>query len=182
MNLFRSHIPRLYLTLTLLVSLAAHYLQPVNKPAKYTAFTTWLSTHLKNNQNESVRHQIRELGNTAGALESVIRNASVFIETNADDFELRFSKTNSDEIFRHLLSEWISYLDSQQGMAKGVIVTSPKPVTLLQNDSPVLAGLSPVKTYASRGNSYHSLSAEGDDGRVLKKQSPLSFGIGSRAP
>lgn len=181
MNLFRSHIPKVCITLALFFSLLLHFVQPVNDSAKHSAFTTWLGTHLKNHNDTSVLKKLQELGNSSGELESVIRNASVFVTTNAEDFELNFQKSDQNEIFRLLLTEWISFMDSQQGMAKGVIVTSAKANAIQKNDSKTLTEFALLNLHTLQTTSHHST--------LLQKQvviattpSPLSFGIVIGAP
>ncbi|MFA5669678.1 MAG: hypothetical protein WC967_10550 [Balneolaceae bacterium] len=181
MNLFRSHIPKISVTLALLFSLLLHFVQPVNESAKHSAFTTWLGTHLKNHDDASVLKKLQELGNSSDELESVIRNASAFVTSNAEDFELDFQKSDQNEIFRLLLTEWISFMDSQQGMAKSVIVTTAKANGIQQNDSKTLTKSALFNLHALQTPTTHSTLLQ-NKLAVTTTPSPLSFGIVIGAP
>ncbi len=181
MNLFRSNIPRIYVTLTLLMSFALHFMQPASESAKHSAFTSWLGTHLISDDDANVRKQLKELGNSTDELEAIIRKASELVTTNAEDFELDFQKSDKNEIFKLLLTEWNSYMDSQQGMAKGVVITSLKSNAIQQGEGKTL-----FKTTFPDVNSHKVCTSSST---LFQKAlaantvtEPLPFGIAIGAP
>lgn len=141
MKLFRSHTARFSGFLMLMLGMALHYAAPAKEKTNQNAFTTWLGSHLKT-QDDTVLGKIDALGNEDSELETLIRKASKLVHTNSDDFELPVSdETESSEeaLYFVILTEWNNYNDSSSGMGTAVLVKHLKPQTVLPSDSHFLA-------------------------------------------
>lgn len=141
MKLFRSHIARLSGFFMLMLGMALHYAAPANEKSNQNAFTSWLGSHLKT-QDDTVLSKIDALSEENLELEHLIREASKLVHTNSDDFELPVSddtESSEEALYHVILTEWNNYNNSSSGMGTAVLVKHLKPQTVLPSDSHFLA-------------------------------------------
>ncbi len=123
---FRTHIITTPGVLTLMLGFILHFAQPVQKSDRQNAFTSWLDGHLKSDDSNDVREQLRELGGEEEALEELIRKASEVVALHTEHFELPFSSSDKDQVFDLLITEWNAYQNSSTGMSKAVMPETSK--------------------------------------------------------
>ena len=136
MKFFRSHIARLSGFLLLMLGIMLHHAKPTENKSGHAAFTNWLGSHLKTN-NDGVIDQIDALNTQDGELEAVIRKASELVYDHADEFKIPGSDTDSsteEDVYQLLLTEWNNFRNSGNGMGKAVLVENIKPQTVLPGD------------------------------------------------
>lgn len=140
MNLFRSHILRVYGFLLLLVGIAFNLADTSEQKVNHAAFTSWLGTHLKNDNSEA-HQKLSDLSKNQSGLEETIRKASELVSTHADDFEFPVGTEDEspEQVFHLLLKQWNHFQNSEAGMGKAVLVESVKPTTILPNDGKIVA-------------------------------------------
>lgn len=138
MNLFRSHIARISSFLLLMMGMVLHFAKPIEDKAGQDAFTFWLESHLKT-QNDKILNQIEALSNDTEELEFVIRKASELVLNHSEDFELPVSENSNEsseeDLYHILLTEWNNYQNSSSGMGKAVFIQNIKPQTILPTDA-----------------------------------------------
>ncbi len=181
MRFFRLHIPKAVTTLILLAGIILYYVQPANNTAQNTAFTSWLSTHLKTHDNDFLLDKINELSLVDAEFETIIKNVSEFISQNSDSFDFGEKQSEKDDIYSYLLKEWASYMSSQQGMAKGVIITNSKVNGIQQKDTH--SAFTPI--IPKQQLSYFIFHKEIEKTDIIPYNTipaPLSFGIVIGAP
>lgn len=136
--MFRSHIARITGFLMLMIGMVLHYAKPADNKNDYTAFTSWLESHLKT-QDHNVLDELEALSSDNGELETVIRKASELVHTHSDDFKLPVSEsdeegTSEEDVYQLLLTQWNNYQNSGSGMGKAVFIQNIKPQTILPTD------------------------------------------------
>lgn len=107
--------------MTLLLGFILHFVRPVQYSAHQNAFTSWLDGHLKSDENNDIRQQLRELSSEEADLEELIRKASEVVALHTEDFELPFNSSDKDQVFNLLITEWNAYQSSSAGMRNAVI-------------------------------------------------------------
>ena len=160
MKFFRTHIARTLSVCFLLAGMVFYFMKPVSDNADHDAFTSWLQSNLKSNDNTSVVDQLKELSASPDELESVIRKASALVKAHAEDFELPVDAQSKDEseVFHVLLKEWNAYQNSSSGMGKAVIIKQAQPHSVLPVDGLTFYGKSlsaqQTLTFAATGESF----------------------------
>ncbi len=138
MKMFRSHIARVSGFLMLMIGMVLHYAKPADSKTDYSAFTSWLESHLKT-PDHTVLDELEALSSDNGELETVIRKASELVHTHSDDFKLPVSegddeRTSKEDVYQLLLTQWNNYQNSGSGMGKAVFIQNIKPQTILPSD------------------------------------------------
>lgn len=137
MKIFRTHIARISSFFLLLIGMALHFAKPINNKTGQDAFTSWLGSHLKT-QNDTVLHEIEALSENSSELETVIRRASELVYSHSEDFKLPVSEndehSSEEDLYHLLLTEWNNYQTSGSGMGKAVFLQNIKPQTVLPSD------------------------------------------------
>lgn len=182
MSFFRSHILKTITTFVLLAGIVLYYAKPNHSNAKYSVFTSWLSSYLKDNDNETdILDKINELSTVEDEPEAILKNVSEFISNNTDSFDFDTNEVEKEDIYSYLLKKWTSYMSSQQGMAKGVIVTNSKVNAIQQKDSHSSSTtLLPAQQKVS--TTYQTQTDRVNLIQFNNITSPLSFGIVIGAP
>lgn len=143
MKMFRTHTTRISSLLLLLIGMALHFAKPANDKATQDAFTSWLGSHL-NNENDSVLNQLEALSSETTELKNVILEASKLVLSNSEDFELPISGEGDEsqapeDVYQLLLTQWQDYQNSSNGMGNAVFVQNTKPQTVLPTDGHFLS-------------------------------------------
>ncbi len=136
--MFRSHIARISGFLMLMIGMVLHYAKPAESKTDYSAFTSWLESHLKT-QDHDILDELEALSSDDGELEAVIRKASELVYTHSDDFKLPTPETDDEgtseeNVYQLLLTQWNHYQNSGSGMGKAVFIQNIKPQTILPSD------------------------------------------------
>ncbi|MEX0719457.1 MAG: hypothetical protein WD059_02235 [Balneolaceae bacterium] len=135
MTFFRSHITRFTSTCILFAGIVFYFINPAGDKIQHEAFTSWLQSNLKTQDDSAVLDQINELSSLDEELESVIRKASVLVQNNLGNFKLPVTKDRDEnETFRLLLTEWNAFQNSNSGMSKALIIKNSKPHSVLPTD------------------------------------------------
>lgn len=184
MKLFRTHITRSLSVGLLLAGMVFYYMKPVSDNADHDAFTSWLQSNLKSNDNTSVVDQLKELSASPDELESVIRKASALVKAHADDFELPVDAQSKDEseVFQVLLEQWNAYQNSSSGMGKAVLIKQAQPHSALPADGLAFYGKSDAThrpfIFSSTEEKFEHQSVASHNFHI----SPLSGGTAIGAP
>ncbi len=137
MKLFRLHITRTYGFLLLLIGIGLNISSISEQKVHHAAFTSWLGSHLKNDDSEAHK-KLNTLSTDHSELEEVIRKASEVVTSHVDDFKLPVgsdeNEPNADQVFHLLLSQWNQFQHTEAGMGKAVLIESVKVQTILPND------------------------------------------------
>jgi hypothetical protein len=136
MKLFRLHITRIYGFFLILIGIGLSIANITEQKAHHAAFTSWLGSHLKNDESEAHK-KLDNLSNDQSELEEVIRKASEVVTSHADDFKLPVSEdeeASEELVYQLLLTQWNQFQNTEAGMSKAVIVETVKPQTILPND------------------------------------------------
>ena len=136
MKLFRLHITRIYGFFLILIGIGLSIANLSEQKAHHAAFTSWLGSHLKNDDSEAHK-KLDNLSTDQAELEDVIRKASEVVTSHADDFKLPVNEedeTSEELVFQLLLTQWNQFQNTEAGMSKAVIIETVKPQTILPND------------------------------------------------
>lgn len=136
MKFFRSHIARLSGFVMLTLGMMLHYAKPAESKTGHGAFTSWLGTYLKTD-NDTILNQIDALSTQEGELDTVIRKASELVCDHVDDVEIPIPDSeppSEEEVYHLLLKEWNRYRNLGSGMGKAAIIENLKPHTILPSD------------------------------------------------
>ena len=134
--MFRLHITRVYGFFLILLGIGLSIANISEQKAHHAAFTSWLGSHLKNDESEAHK-KLDKLSNNQSELEEVIRKASEVVTSHADDFKLPVGsedKTSEELVFHLLLTQWNQFQNTEAGMSKAVFIETVKPQTILPND------------------------------------------------
>ncbi len=136
MHRFRSHSIRVHSLVLLLTGLALNIASLTDQKVTHEAFTSWLGSHLQNDDSEAHK-KLNILSNDKSGLDEVIRKASKVVASHADDFTLPVSEneeTNQELVYRLLLTQWNQFQHTEAGMSKAVLFETAKSHTILLND------------------------------------------------
>ncbi len=141
MRFFRHHILQLTGICAMLGSVFLYFLIPIHANNEHEVFTNWLQSHLKSQEENSLRAKITELSSPDEEIESLIRKASVLVKQHTGHFELPLpGSENEEDVFRVLLFEWNSYQDLARGMGKSAIIENVKPNICFPTNGLVFSG------------------------------------------
>ena len=124
MKFFRLHIARLYGFLLVLTGIGLSYAQPVQQKENYSAFTSWLESHLRSN-DQDVEQQLEAIATGESELDAVIRKASALVKNHSEDFNLPVSgeeNPTEDDVYQVLIDQWNNYRNAESGMGSAVRV------------------------------------------------------------
>lgn len=141
MRFFRHHILQLTGICAMLGSVFLYFLIPIHANNEHEVFTNWLQSHLKSQEENTLRAKITELPSPDEEIESLIRKASALVKQHTGDFVLPLPGSEDEEdVFRVLLFEWNSYQDLAKGMGKSAIIENVKPNTFFPTNGLVFSG------------------------------------------
>ena len=136
MNLFRSHIFRLYGFLWLLMGIVFNLATSSEQKVTHAVFKSWLKTHLKNDESEAQK-KLNHLSKHQFGTEEIIRRASQVVASHPDDFTLPVGEneeTSQELVYHLLLTQWNQFQYTEAGMSKAVLVETAKPHTILPHN------------------------------------------------
>jgi hypothetical protein len=144
MNIFRSHIARLYGFLLLLTGIALSFVHPMQQKENQSAFTTWLGSHLRSDY-VNVHQKLKTIGRSEAELDEVIRRASQLVKSNSDKFEFPISgdqAQSEDDVYRLLVTQWNNYRTTGSSMGNAVRIEPVKSHSTPTFDSGLIASVS----------------------------------------
>lgn len=166
----------------MLGSVFLYFLIPIHANNEHEVFTNWLQSHLKSQEENTLRAKITELPSPDEEIESLIRKASALVKQHTGDFVLPLpGSENEDDVFRVLLFEWNSFQDLARGMGKSAIIENVKPNTCLPTNGLVFSGKisSGLKSPLSSAEEYREKEIRGSHSYYL---TPFQSGTAIGAP
>ena len=162
MEIFRLHITRIYGLILILAGIGLSSINISKQKVNHEAFTSWLETHLKNDESEAQK-KLDHLSKHPSDAEEIIRKASEVVVSHSDDFKFPVhedEKSNRELVFHLLLTQWTQIQHTEAGMSKAVFLEIAKPYSMLPNDGKFnnLDALSAKKPIPNLFKSHYSNS------------------------
>ena len=136
MEIFRLHITRIYGLILILAGIGLSSINISKQKVNHEAFTSWLETHLKNDESEAQK-KLNYLTKHQLGTEEIIRRASQVVVSHPDDFTLPVGEneeTGQELVYHLLLTQWNQFQYTEAGMSKAVLVETAKPHTILPHN------------------------------------------------
>lgn len=184
MKFFRSYKTHLFSFALLVVGITLHYLKPVDSKTDHSAFTNWLESHLKQDNN-TLSDELEKLSSKQAELEDVIKEASELVASNYDEFKLPIPKDgehSSEDAYQQLITAWEHYQTSGNEMGKAVFVQNIKSHTVLPVDGSILSKA--IQKNHSHFDFDKPIDFEYSESSIAKSHilSPLKSGTAIGAP